>query len=60
VNKPRKPTKAILTALKIEMGHPHMTASALATLYPEREMRLKALRRSNDLPRILRQPDAMR
>jgi hypothetical protein len=35
VNKPRKSIKAILAALKIEMAHPHITASALAAMYPQ-------------------------
>jgi hypothetical protein len=51
VNKRRQSTKVILAALKIEMGHPHITASANAALYPERQDSLKPtrvpIRRSN-------------
>jgi hypothetical protein len=44
VDKRQKSTKVILAALKIEMGHPHMTASALAVIYPERHTSLKPMR----------------
>jgi hypothetical protein len=44
VNKSRESAKIILAALKIEMGHPHITASASAALYPERQGGLKLMR----------------
>jgi hypothetical protein len=44
VNKRRQSPKVILAALKIEMGHPHITASALAAIYPERQGSLKPIR----------------
>jgi hypothetical protein len=35
----KKLAKAVLAALKIEMAQPHITASALAALYPDAERR---------------------
>jgi hypothetical protein len=55
VNKRQKSIKAVLAALKIEMGHPHITASASAALYPERQDGLTPvpvpIRRSNIAPK---------
>jgi hypothetical protein len=34
IAKRRKTANAVLAALKIEMGHPHITASAFAVMYP--------------------------
>jgi len=55
VDKSPKSVTALLAALKIEMGHPHMTASALAVMYPQCQAILKPkrvpIRRSNIDPK---------
>lgn len=43
--KGKKSAKAILEALKIEMAHPHVTASALAAMFDNRQIRKLRLTR---------------
>jgi hypothetical protein len=49
----KKSVKAILAALKIEMAQPHITASALAALYPDAELQKLILSERVDLHRRL-------
>jgi hypothetical protein len=57
--KRQKSIKAVLAGLKIEMGHPHITASTRVALYPEQKDSLKLMRiplnlRSNMDRKLLR------